>query len=486
MNSFRSRLLLFAFLFLCATPSALSQAHETINIPPNTDPQIIKAFNEGSRLLVSGQSAKAAEQFAPVVVAVPNMPEAHAMYGTALLKSGNVSQGLEELEKANQIKPNMAVVLMNLGVAYQTSGRTKDAIVQFQKYLDLYPNGPYAKNISSMMAIMKTESSRTQGIESSKGKDNYFGEALALGASRWDLAGMPIKVFIADGKSVTGYREEFTTVLKEAFEEWAAATEGKVQVQYISDPAAAGIDVRWTDNPKDLLNPAEGGQALVFPSVNGRIMQVKVQLLTRLVNSPNPLSKEALKQMCLHEIGHSLGLLGHSSDPGDAMFSSVNFEAPHPVLSDRDKKTIQSLYSAPDSLLAEKKVNLNKAAFLGDAGPVNEALKLIAHGVEQMNSKKFNEAIASFELAHKLAPNMDVTVNNLAAAYAQLGDSEVKSKDYAHAQQHYVKASELFKKLGMKNYESKAYEAIAKLAKIRGNQAEATKYENAAKALGVK
>jgi tetratricopeptide (TPR) repeat protein len=461
-----------------------AQAQETLILPASTSPQTIQSFNEGAKLLMSNQSAKAAEKFATIMSALSGVAEAHSMYGTALLKSGKVDQGLEELEKAARIKPNLPMVLMNLGVAYQTAGRSPEALKQFQKYLQLYPTGTYAKQISAMVNMMKTESSRTEGVESSKGKDHYLPEAIAIGASRWDTATMPVLIYVADGKGVKGYREEFGSILNQAFEEWVAASDGKLTIKYTTDPEAAVIDCRWTDTTKDLINPAEGGQALVFPNVKGHIKQVKIKLLTVIPNSPAALPATTLKHMCLHEIGHSFGLLGHSSQPEDIMFSSVNFEAPHGALSERDKKTLVELYSAPESLLAEKQVNLKKVAFTGDGGPVNESLKLIATGVEQMNAKKYLSAITTFEKARALVPDMDVVLNNLAAAYAAQGNEEATNKDFVHSQQHFQQAADMFKKLHMKSFEKKAYEALASIARIRGNQADVTKFENAAKALG--
>lgn len=477
--------LVLALLFMVVRPASAAPPPppEAITLPPGTSPQVVKDFNEASQLLLSGQTAQAAEKLASVVVALPELPEAHTMYGTALLKLGKTQQALEELEKANKLKPNTEVVLMNLGVGYQTLGRTAEGLKQFQKYMELYPKGLYAKNVSAIIGIMKTEAMRTQGIESSKGKDNYLSEALALGASRWEVASMPVKVFIADGKGVGGYRDECRTILEQAFNNWAAATEGKIKLEFVSDPNAAAIDCRWTDTPKDLINPAEGGQALVFPDANGHIRQIKMQLLTCMPESKDPMAAKVLNHISLHEVGHSLGLLGHSSGPEDIMFSSVSFVAPLEGLSERDKKTIHELYFAPESLLAEKKVNLSKAALAGNSNPLNEAIKLNTKGLEQLHAKQVKEAVITFEKARSLAPGIDAILTNLAGAYATLGNEELRAKDLVHCQEHYRQAAELFKKVRAPELEKSAYEALARVARQRGNQAEATKYDNAAKAL---
>ncbi|MBZ0185329.1 MAG: matrixin family metalloprotease, partial [Candidatus Obscuribacterales bacterium] len=55
------------------------------------------------------------------------------------------------------------------------------------------------------------------------------------------------------------------------------------------------------------------------------------------------LSDDDMKKVCLHEVGHALGINGHSSDNHDIMFFS---ESPSvwPALTKRDKLTIRLLY----------------------------------------------------------------------------------------------------------------------------------------------
>ncbi len=47
----------------------------------------------------------------------------------------------------------------------------------------------------------------------------------------------------------------------------------------------------------------------------------------------------------LHEMGHALGIWGHSPDPGDIMYARVTGK--DPALSDRDRNTLRKLYSRP-------------------------------------------------------------------------------------------------------------------------------------------
>ncbi len=54
-----------------------------------------------------------------------------------------------------------------------------------------------------------------------------------------------------------------------------------------------------------------------------------------------------LETAVLHEMGHALGLTGHSPSPTDVMYKYVTHES-QPVLSNRDRNTLRALYSRPN------------------------------------------------------------------------------------------------------------------------------------------
>ena len=84
-------------------------------------------------------------------------------------------------------------------------------------------------------------------------------------------------------------------------------------------------------------------------STAGYISRVDITFLTVSANLP-PLSttysKEDIRETALHEIGHALGLAGHSLNPNDVMyFASASIERKISELSSRDKNTIRKLYA---------------------------------------------------------------------------------------------------------------------------------------------
>lgn len=330
--------LLLAFGF--CLQSAFAQS---FMVPPDTDPQVINAFNEGSQLLGAGQAAEAVKKLEIVIKALPNMAVAHYNYGIALGKTGKLNESVQELEKAVQLDPSNEGAIVNLGTTYQLAGRNSDALATYKKYLASFPNGAFVKQVSVQSKSLEAEVKRSHG-QSSRGLDNYLSETMAGRGGRWEPSSMPLNVFIQKG-SGEGYRDEFTDILKKSFLDWEQASQGKISIRFVESPKNALIKCSWTDNPRDLDNPIEGGKAEVMQTPQGQIMKAEILILTVNKKLTDAFSVDYMKHVCLHEIGHAMGLAGHSSGPEDMMFASANPEAASTALSDRDKKTILMLYS---------------------------------------------------------------------------------------------------------------------------------------------
>jgi predicted Zn-dependent protease len=82
----------------------------------------------------------------------------------------------------------------------------------------------------------------------------------------------------------------------------------------------------------------------VFTDSEG-IARGTITLLTVPLSPELPMTENRMRTVCLHEIGHALGLGGHTTNPDDIMFytSSLADVAKH--LSDRDRATLVRLYS---------------------------------------------------------------------------------------------------------------------------------------------
>lgn len=406
------------------------------------------------------------------------------MYGTCLLAAGQPESSLEELRKVEAVMPNHEVLLVNLAQAYRYLGQNEQSLEKYKKVLKLYPSSVHAPMIKDSVNMLELEMVRTKGASVSKGQDSYLEEAVAMGAARWRQSLMPVTVFIDSGNGTKGYRSEFSDLLKQAFVSWADATEGKLSFKFVSSSDDALIACEWTDSPNKFANPAEDGQALPMIDRDGNMQKCKVLILTTDRKGKNESFSDAhMLDVCLHEVGHAIGLFGHSGDQKDIMFSVFSV-SPRGVLSKRDKKTILELYNAPDSLIADHPVVAAKlAAIDGTKSALNRAIKLNAEASAELESGNYIKAISKLEEAAKVSPETEMIFLSLANAYAGLGFKQLTDGDKAGAEANFNKSADYYKKGKRKDLAVKDYSKLIEMAETAGQADSVGKYQQLKRAI---
>ena len=180
---------------------------------------------------------------------------------------------------------------------------------------------------------------------------DYISEIKPDGLYCWPASKLPVKVYFQPAKKVLGYKSRFVPCLASCFDEWAAASSGKLSWVRVDDPSQANIVVRWTNAVTERAEGTEAGRTKTFASLNtatncGTIRGAEIRLLTRLPE--REFSSDELRRAYLHEVGHAFGIAGHSHNPEDVMYYAVTQHA-SPHLDERDKSTINRLYSSQGS-----------------------------------------------------------------------------------------------------------------------------------------
>ncbi|MBX9723089.1 MAG: matrixin family metalloprotease, partial [Candidatus Obscuribacterales bacterium] len=189
---------------------------------------------------------------------------------------------------------------------------------------------------------------------------------------RWPITKLPLRIYISNGtdeagKPVRGFREEFNYVLLGAINDWMKASHYKLSYRLVTDPKDADLACTWTDDPAFLQeqgNKVEQGVARVFteaqPAPDGTkcIVSAHVRILVNNRENGASLSSDDMKKTCLHEIGHALGMAGHSPSNRDVMFYSES-SAVWPSLTKRDKATILRIYGEYPDLPPENNQGMN-------------------------------------------------------------------------------------------------------------------------------
>jgi hypothetical protein len=166
---------------------------------------------------------------------------------------------------------------------------------------------------------------------------------------------MPLNVYIHPANKVPGYKASFGSILTDCFAKWADASAGRLQFNFTDNPAAADMEVEWMRNrPAGAVSHEIGVTS--FHKEGGIIQHTKTILLT--VNADGtPQLDFNIRQASLHELGHALGIQGHSHHPPDIMTLNYNFILRRnpdgsvtsvngdPDLTSRDRNTLKRLYN---------------------------------------------------------------------------------------------------------------------------------------------
>lgn len=250
--------------------------------------------------------------------------------------------------------------------------------------------------------------------------DDYLAELLADRIDIWPAARMPIKVYIGQCD-----REEHRAVVAAALSKWQSLSGQRVSFKTVDEPKVADMQIRWERDRRKLCDPAssESGESRITCDDRG-ICYADVIIATNLRDGER-LSLEAISWTALHEIGHALGLQGHSSKSADLMaptqrLSQISMTS-QPT--QRDLNTLARLYTE----LAAKRAS--EATVSHTKQPVDRwrHTKLVNAAVTCMRNSQFEEAIAILQSVIAIDPgyalareNLSVALNNAAIKYESL------------------------------------------------------------------
>lgn len=267
----------------------------------------------------------------------------HCNLGLAYQNSGNVSQAMSEFTNALKLRPNMPEAILNTAGCYQSLGQTPEAIEWYKKYVH---NNPHAQETKQVKDIIKALEVSLTKPGSHPNYADYFDSITAEGTYRWPSTSLPIKVFIDPAEDVEAFRESFHQALVESFDAWMQATHNRLAYVLVQEKSQADVICEWTNNPHEVSEAntqSERGLAHIYAK-GGDIRHATVKILTRPMLDQGIVSDDDIKKACLHELGHVLGLQGHSTNNHDVMFFTIDTSTVWPVLSKRDKATIAKLY----------------------------------------------------------------------------------------------------------------------------------------------
>jgi tetratricopeptide (TPR) repeat protein len=433
--------------------------------------QAMNLANQALAPIQAGQWEVAMSYIQQALALDPNCIAALLNAGLCSNQLGRFDEGISYSTTVTQLAPERFEAWVNLGSSYQGAGRLADAVQVYQQYLNRFPNEPHRPQVQSLVKTLSMEVARQNavagkgrvsgnaGTAGGGGDDSadYFAYSVPDSIMKWAPENIPIKVYIpsdAEAQGVPGYIPDYGQVLRSAFKEWADRSSGAISYSFVSNPSAANIDCKWVGDASLVRTPAEGGDANILANVGAGLQHVTITILTKPERTPAPTTTNSIYATALHEVGHSLGITGHSPNPNDIMFSSVPDVINARHLTQRDSNTLAHLYRS------DVKAGGQFQAVSGDAKAdlSNEATNL-------MQQNDFAGAAKKLEAALKIDPGYKVAKINLAVCLTNSANQMAQRGKVNDAMSQYKRALELLREdtdaqrkgTIMKNYAAMLY-----------------------------
>lgn len=220
---------------------------------------------------------------------------------------------------------------------------------------------------------------------------------------------------------VEGYAE----ALRRSLSLWEQATEGKLQFDLTPDAAAADIRIKWAYQQDRRQSSEYIGEAMLVRGGEGFHVEIEVSLRDRTSLQLHP--PEIVQTALLHEIGHAIGLWGHSGDPSDVMYYASTAQTP----TARDIATWTKVSGTKIDTPFHKQALRTLQAEIEDDPTVAGNHYLI--GMVYADLGDYRRAINALQHALKLEPHLGVSSVQIAQIFQQKGIYDQAIKHYTQA-----------------------------------------------------
>jgi tetratricopeptide (TPR) repeat protein len=267
----------------------------------------------------------------------PDLGEIEGVWGCILSASGKLKEAVEHEKRAVQVKPDDAMLWRNLGLTYHTLGDETSAASALQKFVYVAPTHPESERARKFIERYQAmaELARDDSV------NNYFNAATRGQLYWWHKNGNPIRVFISSSGCPDPRLPE---IVQNAFGDWSNASD-QVWFDFVRDSKSADLKIFWTKNASELIDSTEGGEAKC-EYTDDCIDRAQITFLITRMFIDGKLMPEKAHWFALHEIGHALGLLGHSPNHEDIMYWACPGAFTEIHLTDRDRQTLKMLYAS--------------------------------------------------------------------------------------------------------------------------------------------
>ena len=205
----------------------------------------------------------------------------------------------------------------------------------------------------------------------------------------------------------------YEQALSQSLSLWEEASQGLLQFRFSPSAVAADIRIKWVDQRRRGGMYENIGEAMLIRKGEG--FHVEIEILLRNKRTLELLDPGIVQAALLHEIGHAIGLWGHSEDENDVMYFAVTAQKP----TARDVETWLKVRKTPVNTpfhaqaIAALQAEAQKAPAI--------AANSYARGTVYADLGDYPAAIEAFQNALEVDPSIRFSAVQLAQIFQQKG-----------------------------------------------------------------
>lgn len=343
--------------------------------------------------------------------------------GVDAFNKGAYDKAGSNLEHAVRINPRSVNARYYLAQTYLKQNQISNAIVQYNRIILLAPDSQAAVLSQKGLSLIKQASQTTSNVASIDALnaygDNYIDYVLSNSGDICKWRAFPLSVYIEPKKQ--------KEAAKKAFAQWESKTKKMVCFTYVNSPENAKITVKFKDKLESTSTEERFFAGFSKPTFDGiYFAKSDISILTKEPQSGTDFDDNYILGVTLHEIGHTLGFMGHSPNDNDVMAASS--ASPKTELTQRDINTMMLVYKIDRKILSARKagnvdLKLKQANEYIKNSP-NKYIGWASLGEYYFSKKNYQEAIKNYKKAISMEPDRASLHFSLGSCYRLSGDKQ--------------------------------------------------------------